>query len=344
MEKFVRGSQIILGHIAEKKVAALQIDGKLHDVLFEDTSQLPIGTILRAVVERPVKGIGGVMLQLPNGHGFLKKANGLAPGQTITVQLSGFSEVGKANPVTQRIIFKSRYAIVTPNQPGLNISRKITSDKLRDELTLLAKSTMDGCEMGLIIRSSAAEAELSEVAEDIQVMREAAEDIATHKGLKPEILMDGDNPHVQAWREWSDVKNVLTQSDDLEASGVLDQIEATQSSWVQLGSGGMFIEETKAMITVDINTGADFSPAAALNINLAAVQDLPRQLRLRGYSGQIAIDFAPMSKRDRKPIETALRASLRTCPVASEFVGWTPLGHGEIKRKRERLPMSNFFK
>ena len=59
----MRGRQVVLGHIAEKKVAALQIDGKLHDVLIEDTTQLPIGTILRAVVERPVKGIGGVMLQ-----------------------------------------------------------------------------------------------------------------------------------------------------------------------------------------------------------------------------------------------------------------------------------------
>ena len=340
----MKGGQVVLGHISEKKVAALQIDGKLQDILIEDDAQLPIGTIFRAVVERPVKGIGGVMLQLPSGHGFLKKASGLAPGQTITVQLSGFSEEGKANPVTQRIIFKSRYAIVTPNQPGLNISRKINSETLRDELTLLAKSNMDECEMGLIIRSSAAEADLEEVSEDIQVMREAAEGIAIQQGLAPEILMQGDNPHVQAWREWSDVKTVLTQSDDLEASGALDQIEAAQSSWVPLGSGGMFIEQTKAMITVDINTGSDFSPAAALKINLAAVQDLPRQLRIRGYSGQIAIDFAPMSKRDRKPIQVALRASLRTCPVASEFVGWTPLGHGEIKRKRERLPLNNIFK
>jgi Rne/Rng family ribonuclease len=98
----------------------------------------------------------------------------------------------------------------------------------------------------------------------------------------------------------------------------------------------MFIERTRAMITVDINTGTDLSPAAALKVNLAAAKDLPRQLRLRGYSGQIAIDFAPMSKRDRKPIEVALRAALRSCPVATEFVGWTPLGHGELKRKRER--------
>jgi Rne/Rng family ribonuclease len=163
-------------------------------------------------------------------------------------------------------------------------------------------------------------------------------------GLEPEVLLEGDDPHVQAWREWSDVTDILTGPDDLEASGALDQIEAAQGAWVTLGSGGMFVEQTRAMVTVDINTGADLSPAAALKVNLAAVQDLPRQLRLRGYSGQIAIDFAPMTKRDRKPIEVALRAALRTCPVATEFVGWTPLGHGELKRKRERAVLNDLLK
>ena len=106
----------------------------------------------------------------------------------------------------------------------------------------------------------------------------------------------------------------------------------------------MFIEQTRAMVTVDINTCADFSPSAALKINLAAVQDLPRQLRLRGFSGQISIDFAPMSKRDRKPIEIVLRASLKNCPIVSEFVGWTPLGHAEIKRKWERVAIGSLLK
>jgi Ribonuclease G/E len=195
---------------------------------------------------------------------------------------------------------------------------------------------MSGSDMGLIVRSAAAAADLEEIGEDIQTMRATAEAIAAEIGQDPEVLLEGDDPHVQAWREWSDVTNVLTADDDLEGSGALDQIEAAQEAWVPLGSGGMFIERTRAMITVDINTGTDLSPAAALKVNLAAVKDLPRQLRLRGYSGQIAIDFAPMSKRDRKPIEVALRAALRSCPVATEFVGWTPLGHGELKRKRER--------
>ena len=340
----MKGKQVVLGHLGDAKVAALLVDGKLEDVLVEDLSRLPLGTILRAVVDRPVKGIGGVMLRLPNGTGFLKKAKGLAPGQTITVQTSGFAEAGKADPVNQRFIFKSRYAIVTPDQPGLNVSRKIRSDDLRDNLTMLAKSEMEGSNMGLIIRSSAALADMEDVVEDIQAMRASAEAISAEVGFEPEVLLEGDDPHVQAWREWSDVTNILTGSEDLEASGALDQIEAAQGSWVALGVGGMFVEQTRAMTTVDINTGADLSPAAALKVNLAAVQDLPRQLRLRGYSGQVAIDFAPMTKRDRKPIEVALRAALRTCPIATEFVGWTPLGHGELKRKRERAVLNDLLK
>ena len=340
----MKGKQVVLGHIGDAKVAALLEDGKLQDVLVEDLSRLPLGSILRAVVDRPVKGIGGVMLRLPHGTGFLKKAKGLAPGQTITVQTSGFAEAGKADPVNQRFIFKSRYAIVTPDQPGLNVSRQIRDDDLRDDLTMLSKSGMEGSNMGLIIRSSAAVADIEDVAEDIQTMRASAEAISVEAGLEPEILLEGDDPHVQAWREWSDVTDILTGPEDLEASGALDQIEVAQGAWVTLGSGGMFVEQTRAMATVDINTGADLSPASALKVNLAAVQDLPRQLRLRGYSGQIAIDFAPMTKRDRKPIEVALRAALRTCPVATEFVGWTPLGHGELKRKRERAVLNDLLK
>ncbi len=67
----MKGKQVVLGHIGDAKVAALLVDGKLQDVLVEDVSRLPLGSILRAVVDRSVKGIGGVMLRLPNGVGFL---------------------------------------------------------------------------------------------------------------------------------------------------------------------------------------------------------------------------------------------------------------------------------
>jgi Ribonuclease G/E len=90
---------------------------------------------------------------------------------------------------------------------------------------------------------------------------------------------------------------------------------------------------------VDVNTGSDTSPAAALKANLAAARDLPRQLLLRGFGGQITVDFAPMPKNDRRTVEGTLKAAFRADPVETSLVGWTPLGHYELQRKRERLPL-----
>ena len=70
----MKGKQVVLGHIGDAKVAALLEDGKLQDVLVEDLSRLPLGSILRAVVDRPVKGIGGVMLRSAQRHWIFKKS------------------------------------------------------------------------------------------------------------------------------------------------------------------------------------------------------------------------------------------------------------------------------
>lgn len=339
----MKGRQVVLGHIGQAQVAALMVDGRLHDVIVEDLNTLPIGTILRGVVDRQLKGMGGVTVKLPGGNGFLRKARGLAPGQQVLVQVSGMTEGEKAIPVTQRILFKSRYAIVTPDAPGLNISRQIKDDDVRDALTVAAKSVMEDSPSGLIIRSAAAEADIEDVLEDIAAMHDLSETIMSDDGQGPEVLMEGDAPHAWAWREWSDVTDVLTDADDLEHSGALEALEGAQEDFVPLGQGHMYVEATRALVAVDVNTGADTSPAAALKINLAAAADLPRQLRLRGLGGQITVDFAPMSKRDRKPMEVAIKKACRTCAVETEFVGWTPLGHGELKRKRERTPIKGLL-
>ena len=96
----------------------------------------------------------------------------------------------------------------------------------------------------------------------------------------------------------------------------------------------------RPLVAVDVNTGGDTSPAAGLKANLAAVKDLPRQLRLRGLGGQIVIDPAPTAKKDRRQIESALRSALKRDSVETVFVGWTPLGHIELQRKRDRLSLS----
>jgi ribonuclease G len=89
-----------------------------------------------------------------------------------------------------------------------------------------------------------------------------------------------------------------------------------------------------------VNTGPDGSPAAGLKANLALARDLPRQLRLRGLGGQVTLDLAPMPKKERLAFEGHLRAAFRTDPIETALAGWTPLGHYELQRKRERLPLA----
>ncbi len=337
----MKGAQVVLGHIGQTQMAVRLENGRLQDVLVEDLDTPAIGTVMRGVVDRPMKGIGGVMLRVPGGSAFLRKASGLAQGQTILCQVSGRADDGKALPVTTRLLFKSRYAIVTPGAAGLNVSRQIRDEDLRDELGVLAREAMEGSDHGLILRSACDGADVEDIVDDIAAMCERADAVLNDEGQGPEVLLDGDAPHQVAWREWSDVTDVLLGADDLENTGALDLVEAAQAIDASLNPGSMAVQATRALVAVDVNTGADTSPAAAFKANMAAAADLTRQLRLRGLGGQIVVDFAPMTKRDRKPLEVALRKACRGCPVATEFVGWTPLGHAELKRKRERVPVAS---
>ncbi len=129
--------------------------------------------------------------------------------------------------------------------------------------------------------------------------------------------------------------------DPFDQFGVWDEIERLRGARTDLPSGGwMAVEATRAMVTVDVNTAGEFSPGAAITANVEAARELPRQLRLRGLGGQIAIDFAPLKKTERKRVEDTLKSAFRRDPVETTLAGWTPLGHFELQRKRERRPLT----
>lgn len=335
----MKGRTIVLDHIGDLEAAAYLVDGKLDDILIEDTDAPRPGAIFRAICDRPIKGQGGMMLRLPEGEtAFLRQGKGLRPGQALLVQVTGHTEAGKAVPVTDRVLFKSRYAIVTPGKPGLNISRQIMDDDIRDNLLAIAHGVFES-DHGLILRSSCAEAEEADIAEDIVAMTELADAVLQDAaGTTPEALTEGDGPHTVAWREWTGRAEVVTEAGSFAHLGVLDQLAELGGDAVPLGEGHMYVEPTRALVAVDVNTGNDTSPAAALKTNLAAARALPRALRLRGLAGQISIDFVSMSKAHRKQVEQSLRASFKADPIETSLVGWTPMGLFELQRKRERPP------
>ena len=336
----MKGRLIALDHVAGREAAALMVDGVVEDLFLATDLPAP-GTIYRAIVERPMKGQGGMFLRTPDGTAFVRQVKGLSPGQTLLVQVTGFAEPGKAIPVTAKVLFKSRYAIVTPDAPGLNVSRQIKDEDRRDTLLEMAHEIMDGGPYGLILRSSCRDADEDEISEDISAMVTLAEQVMGDANGAEDKLLDGDGPHLLAWREWTEPAQVDAGDGSFETHGVLDVLDGLAVMDVPLGGqASIAVEPTRALVAVDVNTGGDTSPAAGLKANLAAVKELPRQLRLRGLGGQIVIDLAPTAKKDRRQIESALRSALKRDSVETVFVGWTPLGHIELQRKRDRLPIA----
>lgn len=347
----MKGMTVALGRLNGRDAAAQLIDGRLEELRIAPTADMPPGaeTIFRARMERPAKGLGGSFVTLPGGRtGFVKRAKGYRPGQALLVQVAGHAEPGKALPVTTRLLFKGRYAIVTPGAPGLNVARGIRDAQERARLAdIAARATAQGVgEPGVIIRSAAENAPAEAVlAELTDLLRECAETLAQGEG-KPALLRPAPGPHAIALRDWvlPEGGGLVEGAEVFAEHGIEERIAALLQPVVELpGGGSIAIEATRALIAVDIDTGGDMSPAAGLKANVAAARDLPRQLRLRGLGGQIVIDFAPMAKRDRQVLEQTLRAALRADDDGATMVGWTPLGHFELQRRRDRPPLAGLL-
>lgn len=336
----MKGRTIILDHVAGREAAALMVDGRLEDFRVAADAPAP-GTIYRARAERPLKGQGGMFFGTPDGPVFLRQVRGLAAGADLLVQVTGYAEPGKAVPVTSKLIFKSRYAIITPDAPGHNLSRAIRDADERDRLRELAHAAMAGTDFGLVLRSACAGADTGAIAADIEAMTGLARQVLDDTGSGPDRLADGDGPHLLAWRDWSDPAGIVTEPGGFATHGVLDALDAARGNSEPLPGGGkLFVEPTRALVAVDVNTGPDTSPAAGQKANFACARALPRALRIRGLGGQITLDLAPMPKKDRRGFETALRAAFRGDSEETVLAGWTPLGHFELQRKRGRVPLT----
>ncbi len=342
----MRGCVVAFGTWRDRQSAARMIDGHLDDLLIdvEDAHPRP-GAIYRAICDRPVKGQGGMFVRLSDTQkGFLRQAKGLAAGQSLFVQVTGYAEATKAIPVTTKLVVKSRYVLTTPGAPGLNIARSIKNTAAHDQLLELADATIpERADIGIIIRTAALEADPQAVVEDLETTWAVTQAVMSDDGSAPELLLDGPVARERAWIDWTTpLPDEITEA-GFETLGIADAIAAEKNTWIDLRPGRAFIETTRAFVAVDVDTGADASVAAGLKANLMLAKVLPRTLRVRGLGGQIVIDPAPMPKKDRQSFETALKAAFRRDLVATTAVGWTPLGHYELTRKRERRPLGDYL-
>lgn len=124
--------------------------------------------------------------------------------------------------------------------------------------------------------------------------------------------------------------------------GVEDEIQKALERRVALKSGGYLIfDQTEAMTTIDVNTGAFVGgrnlEETIFKTNLEAVQALARQLRLRNLGGIIIIDFIDMRDHEhRQQVLHALQKSLEKDHAKNTISGVSSLGLVEMTRKRTR--------
>lgn len=345
---------ICVDTLASTLAAARLVDGVLDDLFLDPPSgRARPGAVFRAKLARPLKGQGAWIIDLPHGlSGYLRGGGGRRAGASITVQVTGFPEDGKAVPVTDRLLFKSRHAIATPDAPGVNVARAITDASRRQHLQVLAlsahRSVADPSgKTGLIVRSAAGQADDMAICEDITQVCESAARVAGAADGAPALLIDGPDPGTRAWQEWADAPSIdgRDTGGTFAERGILEQLDVYRRAVEPLDGGAhMAVETTRACVAVDVNTGAEPGISAGLRANLSAARRLPRSLRIRGLGGQIVVDFAPMSKRDRPRILQSLEGALRSDPVETAIAGWTNLGHLEITRKRERVPLADVLR
>ena len=339
---------IILDELNGKEAAVLLRSNKLEDCFFSlmDERILTPENIYNGLIDRTVKGQGGAFIKLPNDtNGFLRNSKGLKLGEKILVQVTGYPDEGKAIPITNKIMLKGRTVIVTPFAKGINFSRqiKLEHEKLRI-LDALNSIFPDDLDFGIIVRSVARQSRPEDIQNEVKSYISKAKKILSGEGKKPTQLVQGSSPHELALREWRISDDIKIIYNGFEDYGILDKLESLLNPKVEAGLGTIFIESTRALVAVDVNTGKDFSLTSGLKANLNLARMLPRQLRLRGLGGQIVLDLAPMPKRHRKLFEIELKRAFKADPVDTTLVGWTPLGHYEMQRKRERVSLESVLK
>ncbi len=134
--------------------------------------------------------------------------------------------------------------------------------------------------------------------------------------------------------ENAEVEAAPPGGDPFELAGVADDLAAAQEPTIELPGGGrLTIEQTRALVAVDVDSGDANEPA--LSVNCAAVEKVARQLRVRNLGGTIVVDAISLRRRgDRDAVIDAFRRALANDRLAVKVLGWTRLGLIEVQRER----------
>lgn len=299
----------------------------------------------------------------------------LNKGQEILVQVLKDPLGTKGARLTTNITIPSRYLVFMPNSENIGVSSRIENEEDRERLrsTLLSQEGLiDG--VGYIIRTAAEVASPASIARDIKYLNRHWEHINNAQDVKAGTIVHKDLPlYLRVLRDMVDedlevirVDSRETHSAMLEFAesyvleiaasiehypgerpifdlhGVEDEIQKGLERKVHLKSGGyLIIDQTEAMTTIDVNTGAYVGSRnleeTIFKTNLEAAQTIARQLRLRNLGGIIILDFIDMTEEEHKrQVMRALEKALDKDHARTNICEVSTLGLVEMTRKRTR--------
>ena len=305
----------------------------------------------------------------------------LKPKQKIVVQVVK-EPVGHKGPrVTTEISLPGRFLVLMPNEPGINVSKKITSAKERARLKSVL-NLLKPVGVGVIVRTEAEGQSESDLQEDLEILLEKWNNIITSaESLTPPSLLYRDQDLLyrvireacteetqeiivdtgfalnrvqnilQNWHMNKNINVTLYKGSEplLVAMDIHKEIKAALQMKVNLPSGGyLFIQTTEALTVIDVNSGKFTNSATQdetiLKTNIEAVHEIARQLRLRNIGGMIIIDFIDMTNRvDKLAMMEELELAIESDKAKPQVGQLSDLGLVEMTRHRQGQAISEIF-
>jgi ribonuclease G len=298
----------------------------------------------------------------------------LKEGQEILVQIAKEPIGKKGARITSHIALPGRFLVYMPTVNHTGVSRKIASEEERQRLKRIIMSERENGHGGFIVRTAAQGADEQELRADIRFLKGLWNEIRTRtENSKPPALIYHDlNVVERILRDqvtsdfsaiWVDteqeyerilrfanrfqpalvrrVKLYTKETPLFEQFGLKDELDKALKSKVWLKSGGyIVINQTEALVAIDVNTGKYVGKTARLEdtivkTNVDAIKEIVRQIRLRDLGGIIVIDFIDMDeRRNRQKVMQALEEALRHDRAPSKVLQFNDFGLVAITRKR----------
>ena len=300
----------------------------------------------------------------------------LREGQQLIVQVVKDPLGSKGARLTTHISIPARFLVYMPNNGHVGVSQRIESEEERERLKIQVRDLAERHSPGGYIVRTAAEGIAQEALEkdilflgqlwgEIQQRSKEGNDIALIHEDMPLVmrtmrdLADADIEKIRIdSRETylkvckfagkfitgmaNRIEHYSGERPIFDLYGVEDEIQRALGRKVQLKSGGyLIIDQTEAMTTVDVNTGAFVGhrnlEETIFKTNLEAAQAIARQLRLRNLGGIIIIDFIDMEDLEhRRQVLRALEKSLERDHAKTTLSEVSALGLVQMTRKRTR--------